>query len=56
MARNKQDNISESFFKTCKICGKKFQPIGRYQRLCKKCLSIHWTKRKEILNSRKNEN
>jgi len=45
-----------TFSRFCKICGKKFQPIGRYQRLCKKCLSIHWTKRKEILNSRKNEN
>ena len=52
MARNKQDNISESFFKTCKICGKKlalrFYYTNREWKTefyadvwCKKCVANH---------------
>jgi len=34
------------FPRLCAICGKRFIPTGRFQKVCVDCRSIHWSKRK----------
>lgn len=39
------------FPKFCTYCGKKFQPTGKFQKVCEDCRSKHGSKRKKYKNS-----
>jgi uncharacterized OB-fold protein len=37
MRHTVKKSIKHIFFKYCGKCGKRFQPIGRTQKICEKC-------------------